>query len=443
MFTIGSRYETKETAGCAYMWDKLTFKSTRDFASDQLTHELELLGGQFASNTTRDLISYQASVFSKGVEKLMHVLSQIVLYPKYDVDELNEAKENTLWELEDLQWNNELSLPEKLHQVAYRSSLNPFSGDLNDVNTLGRTMRIHPQQMDSINVNNLRQFRDTWFTPDRMVVAAVGINHDDFVLLAEKYFGDVKESSPSIKKAQQDAIMKCKYTGGTFIKDTTNLPKSPNPDDMVLTHVQIAYESLAVTDPDIYSLATLASLLGGGGSFSAGGPGLFGITASVLTDKQTHHYVVPVIADQLAICTQNCTPDELNRAKNQLKSNLLMNLESKAIQLEDIGRQTLSQDFRMDVGEMCRRIDLVECADIVRVGRRVILGENIPSRFEFNDNVCKNWNPTGPTVPSIVVEGDLTGSNDSLWKVEETLQKWGLMTKTKQSAGRKGFFSRL
>lgn len=36
---------------------------------------------------------------------------------------------------------------------------------------------------------------------------------------------------------------------------------------------KIAYEAPGNNDPDIYALSVLASLLGGGGSFSAGGPG--------------------------------------------------------------------------------------------------------------------------------------------------------------------------
>lgn len=38
-------------------------------------------------------------------------------------------------------------------------------------------------------------------------------------------------------------------------------------------HLHIAFEGVATSDPDIYALATLQMLLGGGGSFSAGGPG--------------------------------------------------------------------------------------------------------------------------------------------------------------------------
>ena len=111
------------------------------------------------------------------------------------------------------------------------------------------------------------------FTPDRIVVAGVGIDHDVLVSLAEKEFGDMKPASPSIIQAQKEVSLPAKYTGGTAILDTSNLPSSPNPDDMTLTHLHIAFEAMSMRDPDIYALSTLAALLGGGGSFSAGGPG--------------------------------------------------------------------------------------------------------------------------------------------------------------------------
>ena len=62
-----------------------------------------------------------------------------------------------------------------------------------------------------------------------------------------------------------------RYTGGVRVVDTTHQPPSPNPDDLKLSHVHIAWEAMPVNDPDIYALATLASLLGGGGRYATAG----------------------------------------------------------------------------------------------------------------------------------------------------------------------------
>ncbi len=145
--------------------------------------------------------------------------------------------------------------------------------DFVHVQTLGRSQKVDLDDVQSLDANRIRQFRDTLFTPDRIVVAGVGIDHDVLVSLAEREFGDMKPASISIIQAQKEVSISAKYTGGTVILDTSGLPSSPNPDDMTLTHLHVAFEAMSMRDPDIYALSTLASLLGGGGSFSAGGPG--------------------------------------------------------------------------------------------------------------------------------------------------------------------------
>ena len=61
------------------------------------------------------------------------------------------------------------------------------------------------------------------------------------------------------------------YTGGFLSLPPLAIP--PNPMLPRVSHIHLAFESLPIDSPDIYSLATLQTLLGGGGSFSAGGPG--------------------------------------------------------------------------------------------------------------------------------------------------------------------------
>lgn len=436
---------------------------------------MELLGGQIKSSASKEHLMYEGSVFAKDIDALMEMFSEIIRNPKLDKDEIENAKESTRFELEDLKFNSEVFLPEMLHCLAYRndSSTNPTKWNVKDVNTLGYSQKIDLLNLDSMSAEKLKKFRNRWITPNRAVVCAVGVDHDKLVQMAEDYFGSWEVPDEESLLEQRFLSTPAKYTGGTFVYDTSSLPQSPNPDDMTLTHCQIAFESFGAVDPDIYSLATLGSLLGGGGSFSAGGPGkgmytrlytqvlnqngwiescnvinhshrdsgLFGITASVPSDEATHHHLPHVICDQIMNTTTDCTQIELERARNQLKSNLLMTLESKPVELEDIGRQVLFYGKRLDVLEMCRRVDLVQTSDLIKVARRVFLGEDSPSRFDFQDGFCQPSVRTGNGKPTILVHGPLTGSKDSLWKVEEAVAKWGLTTVAKKP--RRGFFSKL
>lgn len=66
---------------------------------------------------------------------------------------------------------------------------------------------------------------------------------------------------------------------------------------------------------------------------------LFGLFASYFSEGQKSN-ILPYLVHQFSLLLYRLTPEaELNRAKNQLKSILVMALESRAVEVEDLGRQ--------------------------------------------------------------------------------------------------------
>jgi processing peptidase subunit alpha len=65
---------------------------------------------------------------------------------------------------------------------------------------------------------------------------------------------------------------------------------------------------------------------------------------------------------------------EVARAKNQLRSSLLMNLESRMVELEDLGRQVQVHGHKIPVREMTRRINELTVKDLRRVATMVVGG---------------------------------------------------------------------
>jgi processing peptidase subunit alpha len=66
---------------------------------------------------------------------------------------------------------------------------------------------------------------------------------------------------------------------------------------------------------------------------------------------------------------------EVNRAKNQLRFSLLMNLESRLVELEDLGRQVQVHGRKVGVKEMCDKIEALTVADLRRVARQIFTGK--------------------------------------------------------------------
>ncbi|PWN51685.1 hypothetical protein IE53DRAFT_385963 [Violaceomyces palustris] len=478
----GSRLErawVPGESGVCHLLDRMAFKSTKNRSTEEMTRAMEALGGQMMASASRETIMYQCSVFNQDVESALSILADTILNPNLLAEELDAQREATAYEVSEI-WNKpEMIIPEILHTVAYSGK------------TLGNPLLCPIESLEVMTVDNVRNFMNTWYTPDRIVVAGAGMPHEQLVELSQKYFGQIsppgliaeeslgsptRSSTPSssssrgsspqssifsssssslssyltgsadfstaAKQSAQHALTplspasiaelastRAAYTGGEAY-----LPRP----DLEFTHIYVAFEGLSIHDEDIYAVATLQILLGGGGSFSAGGPGkgmysrlysnvlnqhhsvdfcaafhhcyndtgLFGISASV---HPSFNSAIPhVIARELELCTSgeyqgSVTQAELNRAKNQLKSSLVMALESRLVEVEDLGRQVQVHGKKTSVEEMCEKVDKVDLPTLHRVASRILR----PQRTSVTLN-----HGLGNGTSTVVAQGKLEGLGD-------------------------------
>lgn len=417
----GSRFETRNLKGCTHIMDRLAFKSTKNVDGRTMAETLELLGGNYQCTSSRETMMYQASVFNRDVAKMLQLMAETVRFPTISEEELNEQKMSAQYEIDEIWLKPDLLLPELLHTTAY-------SGE-----TLGSPLICPREVVPSISKYYLNDYRNKFYTPENTVAAFVGVPHNEAIEYANKYLGDWVSSHPPIVKATSV------YTGGE-----TCIPPAPTFGNLPeLYHMQIGFEGLPIDHPDIYALATLQTLLGGGGSFSAGGPGK-GMYSRLYTHVLNQYYFVencvsfnhsysdsgifgisisciPEAASQAAeiIAMQFCnlfanpqlklTEEEVNRAKNQLKSSLLMNLESKLVELEDMGRQIQLHGRKIPVSEMISNIERLTPEDIKRVAELVFTG--------MVQNSGK-----GSGKPTVVMQGKREAFGD----VQDILKRYGL-----------------
>ncbi|VDL78211.1 unnamed protein product [Nippostrongylus brasiliensis] len=218
--------------------------------------------------------------------------------------------------------------------------------------------------------------------------------------------GGVAELPPLDKSVSQ-------YTGGEvrINKDLSTLAiGTPYPN---LAHIALGFEGASYKDPDFVAFCVLHMLLGGGGSFSAGGPGkgmytrlytkvmnrchwVYGATAynhsysdvglfciHASSDPEQINDLLIVILDQYLSLLKGVEKEELDRAKIQLKSQLMMNLEVRPVMFEDLARQVMGHGYRRKPQEYLDNIDKVTADDIVRVSQRMLAGR--PSLVGYGD----------------------------------------------------------
>lgn len=394
----GSRYEVAYPNGISHFLEKLAFNSTNEFADkDAVLQELEKHGGICDCQGSRDTIVYAASADSRKLDPVLKLIADSVLRPKLTEEEIEKARQTIMFELEDINMkpDKEPLLCEMIHAAAYRD------------NTLGLPKLCPVENISVIDRPILFTYLKHHYTPSRMVVAGVGVDHDALVESTERYFVEKKpiweESPVALDKNIRVDNSISQYTGGLIKveKDLSNVSLGPTPIPE-LAHFVLGLESSSHKDVDFIPYCVLNMLMGGGGSFSAGGPGK-GMYTRLYTNvlnrfhwmynatAYNHVYndsgifcihasahpsqlkdVVGVIVKEFTSMAGSISESELNRAKTQLQSMLLMNLESRPIVFEDIGRQVLATGKHQLPEYYIEEIEKVNDEDIHRIAVRLL-----------------------------------------------------------------------
>lgn len=379
----GPRYEVAYPSGISHFLEKLAFNSTIEYPEkDIILRELERHGGICDCQSSRDTFIYAASADSRGLDEVTKVLAEVVLRPQIKPEEVDMARQAVLFELESLHMRPEQEpiLMDMIHAAAFRD------------NTLGLAKLCPPTNAPVIDRNMLLTYLKYHHTAQRMVVAGVGVNHDDFVQAVEKHFVENKATweIEGVKNRGANSVDTsiAQYTGGTKTEEC-EIPIYASVGLPELAHVVIGLEGCSHQDDDFIAACVLNIMMGGGGSFSAGGPGKGMYTRLYTNVLNRYHWMysataynhaytdtglfcihasappshvrgmVEVITKELVNMSTPPAAQELKRAKTQLQSMLLMNLESRPVVFEDIGRQVLAtgqrkktQQFIEAIGEL-------------------------------------------------------------------------------------------
>ncbi|XP_054356645.1 mitochondrial-processing peptidase subunit alpha isoform X2 [Pongo pygmaeus] len=428
LINSGSRYEAKYLSGIAHFLEKLAFSSTARFDSkDEILLTLEKHGGICDCQTSRDTTMYAVSADSKGLDTVVGLLADVVLQPRLTDEEVEMTRMTVQFELEDLNLrpDPEPLLTEMIHEAAYRE------------NTVGLHRFCPTENIAKINREVLHSYLRNYYTPDRMVLAGVGVEHEHLVDCARKYLLEIQPAWGSAEAVDIDRSV-AQYTGGIakLERDMSNVSLGPTPIPE-LTHIMVGLESCSFLEEDFIPFAVLNMMMGGGGSFSAGGPGKGMFSRLYLNVLNRHHWMynatsyhhsyedtgllcihasadprqvremVEIITKEFILMsgtvdalwaqrwpftiarvgveggmgrvrahlTGRWPQVELERAKTQLTSMLMMNLESRPVIFEDVGRQVLATRSRKLPHELCTLIRNVKPEDVKRVASKMLRGK--------------------------------------------------------------------
>lgn len=372
----GSRYEDDKNNGVAHFMEHMAFKGTKKRSQTDLELEIENMGAHLNAYTSREQTVFYAKCLAQDVPKAVEILSDIIQNSKLGETEIERERGVILREMQEVETNLQEVVFDHLHATAFQGT------------SLGRTILGPTKNIKSISRNELVEYVKTHYGPTRFVLAgAGGVEHKQLVDLAEKYFSNM--SQPQYEEIPPWEIS-YRYTGSEIrVRD----------DSIPLAHVAIAIEGLGWANPDNIPLIIANTLVGawdrsqGGGINNANNlaricvednlchsyqsfntcykdTGLWGIYF-VCDPMQCEDFVWNLQREWIRICT-SVTEKEVARAKNILKTNMLLQLDGTTAICEDIGRQMLCYNRRIPLHELEMRIESVTAKTVQEAGMKYI-----------------------------------------------------------------------
>lgn len=345
----GSRNETADEHGIAHLLEHMAFKGTARRSARQIAEEIENVGGELNAATSTETTSYYARVLKDNLTLAVDMLADILTESAFDEDELTREKHVILQEIGAANDTPDDIIFDHFSQTAWADQ------------TVGRPILGTPDTVNSFTPNQIRAYLDRNYTTDRMFVVAAGaVDHDTFVAQVEDRFAGLARAP-----AHAPVIEQARYTGGEIRESR----------DLMDAQFLMGFEGKAYHARDFYCSQILANILGGGMSsrlfqevrehrglcysvyafhWGFSDTGIFGIHAA--TGGEDLPELVPVIIEELRKVSSHIDQQEIDRARAQIRAQLLMAQESPSARAGQIARQMMLYGRPIPNNELMERL---------------------------------------------------------------------------------------
>ncbi|MFP3867102.1 MAG: M16 family metallopeptidase [Desulfobacteraceae bacterium] len=232
----GSRDETRAENGTSHFLEHMAFKGTQRRGVADLAREIDQLGGSSNAFTTKENTCFHGKVLADQVPELIDLLSDILLNPTYQPEELERERRVILQEI----LTQEDSPEEYIHELFSRQ----FWGE----NPFGRSITGSVETVSQLTRTALINYREETYRPEQLVIAAAGgLGHHDLVRLVGSGFQDFRNGRPPRPRTKVS-----NHPGVHFC-----------PRDLEQVHVCLGTRAPAAADRDRYAAILLNLILGG------------------------------------------------------------------------------------------------------------------------------------------------------------------------------------
>lgn len=360
---VGSRYEPVEINGISHFIEHMLFKGTGMRSTEDIAKETDSMGADLNAFTSRENTTFYIKVLDEFIEKGIALLSDIFVNSIFDPSEIEKEK-NIVEE--------EIRLSE---DTPDDHVFDLFNAGIWGGSGLGYTILGTFESVNRITRDYIIEYIRKYYNVHNIIISLVGdIELDEVVRMLNSKFEVI---STADKKATND---------GPYFKAFVNA----YPKDLSEVHICMGFEGIPSNSPDRYAMLVINTLLGSGVSSrlfqevrekrglvysihsflsSYHDSGCFGVYAGA--SEQNYREVVELVMEQACSVRETVTPEEIQRAKNQLKGNILLALESTSARMNNLAKQEIYYGRNFTPEEVIQAIESVSLDDVKALSGKV------------------------------------------------------------------------
>lgn len=370
---VGSRDETRASAGAAHFLEHLLFKGTDTRSALDIAAEVDAVGGQMNAFTSKEYTCFYAKVLANDLPVAVDVMMDITTRPSLREPDIDAERSVVLEEI-------------AMHEddPADRAG-EALDSRLLHGSALGLPILGTRDSIGQMSPRTIRSFFRRHYRPQALAVTAAGnVDHGELVKLVRAATADLDWPwgvAPDDLKVRKHRL------GAEGPGTVTQLPW---PGEQCT--VALATRGLPRSHPKRRTLDVLNTIIGGGmssrlfqsvreerglaysvysGHSAYSDAGVWSVAAGCQPERAAE--VFDVITQELGkVANEGVTDDEVVRAKGHLSGSIVMSGEDTASRMVTLGRAEVATGQLDGLDEALAKVDAVNRPDVELMARTLL-----------------------------------------------------------------------
>ncbi len=361
----GSRHESESENGISHFIEHLLFKGTANRTAQEIALTIDSIGGHIDAFTAKEYTCFYAKVLDEHLPIALDLLSDIVLHPNFDPEEIEKERKVIFEEIRMVD-----DTPDELVYDLFTQQLwpdhplgRPIQGTIGSVSAMS-----HPILT--------RYFRESYQPGNLLITATGNLEHQELVDGIRRAFEPLTNGSPP------PGSVPPVINPGVVVREKKELGQ---------VHICLGVQGYPLAHESRYQQYVLNTLLGGTMSsrlfqdireqrglaynvFSAVNAFLDTgyLMVYAATSPETADQVVRLTLDEFrALREKPPSEQEMKMARDHLKGSLMLSLESSSSRMSNLARQEVYFQRPFTLNEILEGIDRVTAGDVRSLAREM------------------------------------------------------------------------